>query len=202
MFDNMSQFLYNQNNLIDTTKEVKMQNIDIQKFLDNNEKIIKTLHPQKQRFYFDFFIKTFLWTLWLFCITQLVLLCFNISGAYYLMPLCLFVISFGWAIPSSILKYKKSIYVFTDRRVIYCTGIIKIEIVSMEYKIILGINYRQGYFDKILGNTATLILTKTNTSNENIPQDLQLCFVENGITEYQFLHEITQNKIEKNNIAN
>ena len=178
-----------------------MQKFDVQKILDNNEKIIKTLRPQKQRFYFNFFIKTFLWTLWLFCTTQLVLLCFNISGAYYLMPLGLFLISFVWAIPASIFKYKKTIYLFTDRRIIICTGIVNTTIVSLNYNNVFGIDFSQSCFDKMFGDIATLCLTKTNSNDTNNSQDLYLCFIENATQEYKFLREATNNKIKENNIG-
>ena len=170
-----------------------MQDKMFEKMLDCDEQIVKILHPNKPRYYFNFFVKTALWTLWVFAITVLVMLCFGIAGGYYFLPFAYFGISMAWAVPTSMLKYRKTAYALTNKRVLVCTGVCGVTYTNIEYASISNIQFRQSWLDKILCNTASIYLSNAQIfGGVVISNTVQLCFIENAAEEYTFLRSFIQ----------
>ena len=159
------------------------------KVLTQDEKIVATLCPHKQRFYFHFFAITALWCLWLFVVSFLVMLAFSITGAYCIIPLCYFILAFVWAIPASIAKYKKTSYAITNKRIIACTGICGIEFKSIELNNVLSVNYKQNFWDNLIGNAATFVVCPKN-ANTNNAINIKLQFINNPDEQYKVLCKI------------
>lgn len=161
------------------------------KFLKPNEKIVCLLHPHKQRFYFNFYLITALWALWLFVVAELVMLSFQISGGYYFIPLSIFVVAFLWAVPVSVVKYKKTAYAITEKQIIVCTGIFGVEYNSIELNKVFNINYKQNFCDRLIGNTATIsVYSAPAVLGAAQTHHINLKFVKNPDESYRLLNNM------------
>ena len=145
-----------------------MENCSVfDKLLDKDEKILLCEKPTPSRFYLNFWGKTLVWTLWVFLLTELVLLLFERAPTwYYYIPFGLFGVSLIFAIPFSIICFNHTVYAVTNKRVLVRTGVTGIEYKTLDLKSIGVVNLKQDFWDRaLLHNTGTIFfggLLETN----------------------------------------
>ena len=128
--------------------------------LDDDEKIVEILRPNKIKLYFSTIFSTVLIALFV-CVSLLLGFIFDEEGIInklmWLIPVVLFVVVLACSIVISVLYYNKTYYAYTNKRLVIRTGIIGTDYKSLEMKTVGAIDVYVSIFDKILRkNTGSL----------------------------------------------
>lgn len=146
---------------------------DLKRILDSDEMVLESFKPNKKRF----ILITILFSGMLFWLIAAGLLVFGILGLVDVIkwtaedgsrdiagPLTLTimggipVIFFLTSIISTIVRYKRTIYVVTNKRMIIRSGFIGVDYKSLELKNILSIDVRVDFLDKLVKpNTGSIM---------------------------------------------
>lgn len=137
--------------------------------LDNDEKVIEILKPNKTKFMFDVcFIMFF---------SLLILLTVALVGMFVpeegyepvkpifaLIPIGIAILIFVFVIWLERIKYKNTFYTYTNKRIIIRTGIFGVDYKSLDICMIGALDVTVSLFDKILRkNTGTLKFGSTSS---------------------------------------
>lgn len=167
--------------------------------LDGDEQVLLCQKPSPSRFYLNFWGKTLLWTLWVFLLTELVLLVFeNVPVGYYFIPFALFGVALVFAIPLSILCFDHTVYAVTNKRILVRTGITGIEFRSLNLISIGVVNFKQDIWDRmLLHNTGSIFFGgQLETNGQTTMHGFEFKFIEKPQAVYTAVRKLLNNKKE------
>ena len=168
-----------------------MQNIDPSVFdqiLGRDEQIVECFKPNKKRYIWINIISTFIMFTLIFIIPVLFIVLgvvFNTISEpgerislFMLIPV---LAMFGFIVISSslfnALSYKKTVYCYTNKRIIIRSGIVGVDYKTLEYSLIGGISVNVGLFDKLF---------RTNTGTISFASAAAMVQNSKGISPYAF----------------
>lgn len=126
------------------------------KILDDDEKIVKIIRPNKFKFYMSFFIKSSLCLVW-FAIIGVLAILFPDEGvtvsnkAYALIPIGVYVIVELFIMFFAYLYYKTLYYAYTNKRLIIRSGVFGVDFRSLDMGMVGAIDVYVSLLDKLTG---------------------------------------------------
>ena len=126
--------------------------------LDNDEKIIETFKPNKFRFVWLPMIFMFTLIILFMIGPVLIILTEGEEGLYPVLFFLGFVLVLACLVPViSIVRYKKTVYCYTNKRVLIRTGFIGADFHAIDFDMIGAMNVRVDFLDKMVKpNTGTI----------------------------------------------
>ena len=138
--------------------------------LDTNEEIVEIFKPSFLRFVV--FPVVFFATLLLICFVPFIIFTIleGIVGLFFLFP---FVFGLAIYFPIKYLQYTKTIYCYTNKRILIRTGVIGADYKTLDFDMIGGMNVKVDFLDKLSNpNTGTIVFASSAspiiTSNRGI----------------------------------
>ena len=167
--------------------------------LDKNEQIIKVLKPNK----FKYTITSVLWGL--ICSVFFVLPFFGpdlTTGMVIALILITAIYLLIWTL-FAVLRYKKTFYGYTNKRIVIRTGIIGVDFKSLDMKMIGAIDVYVSFLDKILRkNTGTIRFGSMSSPINNQNSTYMLNNIESPYDLYKEIKEVIDDCKESKEIKN
>ncbi len=164
--------------------------------LDDDEKIVEVLRPNKEKLIFSTIFGCLLIGL-IFCLPLLIAFITEeteTNGLLWIIPVVIFVLILVIAIIVSILYYNKTYYAFTNKRLVVRTGIIGVDYKSLDMKTIGAINVYVSLIDKILHkNTGSLRFGSMSSPINGQNSAFNFSHITNPYENYKKIKEYIEN---------
>ena len=165
--------------------------------LEKDEQIIEMFKPNKFKLFFK---SIFAWTLVLFSfLIPLALGMFDVEGGmdfnkqtavYLLIPIGIFVICEVVYILFLNMYYKKTVYAYTNKRLLIRTGVIGVDYKSLDLKSVGAMDVYVSLFDKLLRkNTGTLRFGSMSSPMNSSASFYQFAHIEKPYEVYKNIKE-------------
>lgn len=164
--------------------------------LDDNEKIIEILRPNKVKLIFSV-VFSYIILAMLFCVPLLLAFVFNETESNFNLwpiPVAIFVVIVVVSTIFSLLYYNKTYYAYTNKRLVVRTGIIGVDYKSLDMRTIGAINVYVSLFDKILHkNTGSLHFGSMSSPLNGQNSAFNFSHITNPYENYKKIKEYIEN---------